>query len=130
MRYSPPGPEASYERQRSTAERPARQPQLEKGYELTASQESGLSEVAIAISMCSDESTMVGNQLLAQRGSPLALQLRELLWLRAIFLEQRRRIPSADRRRFDRRADRILTLLSMTPTPSKSVRGDAYRESP
>ncbi|HEY4897750.1 MAG TPA: hypothetical protein VII01_16895 [Solirubrobacteraceae bacterium] len=47
-------------------------------------------------------------RLLAERGLPSAVALRDLLWLRAVLIEQWRRTPVLERRRFERRADRIL----------------------
>lgn len=51
---------------------------------------------------------LVAARLLAERGLPSAVAMRDLLWLRAVLIEQWRRTPAPERRRFERRADRIL----------------------
>lgn len=51
---------------------------------------------------------LVAARLLAERGLPSAVAMRDLLWLRAVLIEQWRRTPVRERRRFERRADRIL----------------------
>jgi hypothetical protein len=64
------------------------------------------------MSMSLQEAEQVDRELIASRGSGAATVLHELLWLRAIFVEQRRRTPAAERRRFDQRADLILARLA------------------
>jgi hypothetical protein len=57
-------------------------------------------------------------RLLAERGAPSVLLLRELVWLRAVFIEQWRRTPTAERHRFAQRADSILEQLGRPIGPS------------
>jgi len=65
----------------------------------------------VLMGMTAEQAERLSGKLVAIQGSQSADQLRELLWLRAVFLEQRRRTPSAERLRFERRADRILGQL-------------------
>jgi hypothetical protein len=74
-------------------------------------------ETPLRMSMSLQDAEWIDAQLIASRGSPSSTVLRELLWLRAVFLEQQRRIPVAERYRFEQRADRILAQLWAT-TPS------------
>jgi hypothetical protein len=71
----------------------------------------------VRMSMSLQEAERLNRKLVVHRGSPSAVGLRELIWLRAVFVEQRRRTAAAERCRFDRRADRILAEL-WTATPS------------
>lgn len=68
----------------------------------------------VHMSMSLQEAERLNGRLVASRGSSPAVALRELLWLRAVFVEQRRRTAAAERCRFDRRADRILAQLWTT----------------
>lgn len=69
------------------------------------------SKFPLRLCMSLAEAEQVRARLLAERGSPTVVVLRELIWLRAVFIEQWRRTPVAERRRFARRADRILAQL-------------------
>jgi hypothetical protein len=64
--------------------------------------------------MSLQEAERLNEKLVAYRGSPRGVGLRELLWLRAVLIEQRRRTAAVERYRFDRRADRILAQLWTT----------------
>jgi hypothetical protein len=64
------------------------------------------------MSMSLQDTERLSEQLLDRRGSRSAVALRELLWLRAILIEQQRRMPAIERARFGRRADGILTALA------------------
>jgi hypothetical protein len=68
-------------------------------------------DVPLRFSMSSADTERVCAQLLAGRGSPSAVALRELIWLRAVLIEQWRRTPVVERDRFAQRADRILGQL-------------------
>jgi hypothetical protein len=68
--------------------------------------------------MSAAEAEQLSERLLSMRGSGSAARLRELLWLRAVFVEQRRRTPAAEKLRFDRRADRILARLWRPEMPA------------
>src|SRR5437867_504315 len=46
--------------------------------------------------------------LLNARGSPMAAALRDALWLRTALMEQWRRTPASERKRFEVRANRLL----------------------
>jgi hypothetical protein len=64
------------------------------------------------------DSEHISTLLLAERAAPSAACLRELIWPRAVFLEQLGRTPIAERRRFARRADRIIEQLGLSMSPS------------
>lgn len=68
-------------------------------------------EVPLRLGMSLSEAERLSARLLTERGSPSVLLLRELVWLRAVLIEQWRRTPAAERQRFTRRADRILERL-------------------
>jgi hypothetical protein len=68
-------------------------------------------DVPLRMCMSLSEAERLSARLLAVRGSPSVLLLRELVWLRAVLIEQWRRTPAAERRRFAKRADRILEQL-------------------
>jgi len=62
----------------------------------------------------------VRGRLFAVRGSASAARLHELIWLRAVMIEQWRRTPVAERHRFARRADSILGQLGRCPPAGPS----------
>lgn len=66
------------------------------------------------------DAEQVRGWLLAERGSPSVVRLRELIWLRAVLVEQWRRTPVAERHRFARRADSILEQLGRCAPASPS----------
>jgi hypothetical protein len=68
------------------------------------------SETLAPVRLCMPlaDAQLLAARLLAERGSRASLQLRELLWMRAVFIEQLRRVPTVERTRFERRADRVL----------------------
>jgi hypothetical protein len=68
----------------------------------------------VHMSMSLEEAERLDETLVTYRGSTPAVALRELLWLRAVLVEQRRRTAPDERYRFDRRADRILAQLWTT----------------
>ncbi len=65
----------------------------------------------LRLCMSLEDAEQVREWLLAKRGSPSVAPLRELIWLRAVFIEQWRRTPVSERHRFERRADSILKRL-------------------
>lgn len=71
----------------------------------------GESKLAPRLRMSLSEAERLSARLLAERGARSALLLHELIWLRTVFIEQQQRTPVAERRRFERRADRILEQL-------------------
>jgi hypothetical protein len=66
----------------------------------------------LRLCMSLEDAEQVRDWLLAARGSSSAIGVREMIWLRAIFLEQWRRTPVSERHRFARRADSVLERLS------------------
>jgi hypothetical protein len=65
-------------------------------------------ELHIGLSMSLRQAERLSARLLAERGASSVAPLRDLLWLRAVLIEQWRRTPAAERERFTKRADRIL----------------------
>lgn len=65
-------------------------------------------DVPLRLHLSISGAQLTAARLLAERGLPSAVALRDLLWLRAVLIEQWRRTPVLERRRFERRADRIL----------------------
>jgi hypothetical protein len=68
----------------------------------------------LRLGMSLEDAEQVRDWLLAARGSSSVIRMRELIWLRAVFLEQWRRTPVSERHRFARRADSILERLSQS----------------
>lgn len=68
----------------------------------------------------------MSRRLLAAQDPLLVAALHDLLWLRAILLEQLRRTPVAERSRFERRADRILGRCWADASRNGSVRSHDY----
>ncbi len=68
----------------------------------------------LRLCMSLEDAEQVREWLLSARGSSSVVGMRELIWLRAIFLEQWRRTPVSERHRFARRADSILERLSQS----------------
>lgn len=74
------------------------------------------------MSMPLEETERLSERLLDCRGTQSAAALRELIWLRAILIEQQRRTPAIERARFGRRADNLLATLAEALEVSHSVR--------
>ena len=73
--------------------------------------------VPVVMGMSAVDAERLSARLLAGRGSRSAVGLRELLWLRAVFVEQRRRTAAVERLLFERRADRILAAVWRSHCP-------------
>lgn len=89
--------------------------------------------VPVRMGMTLADAEMLERRLLAERCSGWALRLRELLWLRAILIEQWRKTPVIEREAFEERADRVLEQLwdlseaSVPSEPAVSVAHDDKR---
>ena len=68
--------------------------------------------------------------LIACRGSRQHAVLQDALWLRTVLIEQRRRVPTAERGAYTRRADGVLSRFLTGIGASESVRSRDYGESP
>jgi hypothetical protein len=75
-------------------------------------------ELPLRLCMSLSQAERVSARLVSQRGDPSVLVLRELVWLRAVLIEQWRRTPAAERHRFAQRADGILEQLGRPIDPS------------
>jgi hypothetical protein len=65
-------------------------------------------DVPVRLLMSLSDAQRLGAVLVATRASASAPAMRELLWLRAVLIEQWRRTSAAERRRFEKRADSVL----------------------
>jgi hypothetical protein len=77
-------------------------------------------DVAVRMDMGADVAEVIA-QLLPRLPEDVLERVLDQLWLRAVFVEQRRRTQIAERSTFDARADRILIALD----PSDERRGGA-----
>jgi hypothetical protein len=68
-------------------------------------------EAPLRLGMPLADAERISAWLVAERGSPSVAMLRELIWLRAVLIEQWHRTPTAERQRFARRANRVLEQL-------------------
>jgi len=71
------------------------------------------SESPLRLSISLPEAERLSARLLHERSAPSVALLRELLWLRAVFIEQWRRTPKSERERFSKRADSLLERLRL-----------------
>lgn len=71
---------------------------------------------AVRMGMGADAAAAMANVLMRCPGDVRQRGLDQL-WLRSVFVEQRRRTNTAERVRFDARADRILEALDPQETP-------------
>jgi hypothetical protein len=62
----------------------------------------------VRLQMSLENAQAVSERLVLVRAFRSSSELRDSLWLRAVLIEQWRRTPAAERRRFERRADRVL----------------------
>ncbi|MDQ3933691.1 MAG: hypothetical protein M3340_03570 [Actinomycetota bacterium] len=82
------------------------------------------------LDMTIDEAEQLRDRLIDSRGSLRHSLLHDALWLRTVLVEQRRRVPLAERDAYTRRADAILTRFLTGKSAPESVRSRDYGESP
>jgi len=85
---------------------------------------------ALHLSASLADAERISALLVAERASPSATCLRELIWLRAVFLGQLARTPIAERRRFSKRADCIIEQLAASMILSEARNSVAHHDKP
>jgi len=69
----------------------------------------------VRMRMSLDEAQRIREELLGLRGSPAARAIHDALWLRVVLLDHCHRLGAADRTRFERRANRLLSRVLADP---------------
>lgn len=85
---------------------------------------------AVRLDMTIGEAEQLRNRLVESRGSRRHSLMHDALWLRTVLVEQRRRVPLAERDAYTRRADAVLTRFLTGNGASESVRRHDYGERP